>query len=71
MTTTTTSTTTRTNSSTCSSSSHQEEGPLGWVCERIVDRCLQDGSQDNMTIIIVLLGEAGQKLLVEEKSILD
>ena len=35
---------------------------LGIVCEHILDRCLQQGSQDNMTIVIVLL-EAGQKLI--------
>ena len=38
-------------------------GDVGMVCERILDMCLQQGSQDNMTIVIVLLGEAGLKMI--------
>ena len=41
---------------------HNTTGDVGLVCERILDRCLQQGSQDNMTIVIVLLGEAGRKM---------
>lgn len=44
------------------------QSDLGMVCEHILDICLQRGSQDNMTIIVVLLGEAGQKLIGRKKN---
>ena len=40
---------------------------LELICEQLLDKCFQLGSQDNMTIILILL-EAGQKLIGKTKT---
>jgi serine/threonine protein phosphatase PrpC len=45
--------------------SHMQQGEddLGVICEHILDICFSRGSEDNMTIIVVLL-QGGKKLMV-------
>jgi len=42
----------------------QGQDDLGIVCEQVLDICLGQGSQDNMTILVVIL-EGGQKLIAK------